>query len=309
MLLLLPVPILLAVSLCFSLGNNVSRKLYNKSAPAGRQSLWFFNAFMSMVCLVFIVLYSVDPSADHAFAKIVGFSWASAGMGAIFGSIVLIQTYTHMRALEIGPLSYTSVILSLATLISAVSGLFFGESIDILQYIGMGVMVLCILFSIDRTEKDSKKTSIKWLVIALISCVSDGFVGVTQKIHQNSPYKAQNVAFLISAFIFMAIASTVIWSVQRKKAEQIFKPDKKQTLFAGLCGAFLAVPHVANLFLAGALPSAVFFPIFSTGTLILTLIAATVIFKDKLSRLQWAGIVLGIISSLLVSGTVSAWVF
>ncbi len=308
MLLLLPVPILLAVSLCFGLGNNISRKLYNKTAPSGRQSLWFFNAFMSLVCLVFITLYSIDPTAEVPLAKIADFSWASAGMGAVFGILVLVQTYTHMWALEIGPLSYTSVILSLATLISAVSGLFFGESIDILQYFGMGVMVLCIVFSIDRSKKDDKKSSIKWLIIALVSCVTDGLVGVMQKIHQNSEYKEQNVAFLISAFVFMAIASAVIWLVQRRKAKEKFKPDGKQTLLAGLCGAFLAVPHVANLFLAGALPSAVFFPIFSTGTLILTLIAAMVFFKDKLTKLQWAGIVLGIISSLLVSGTVSAWV-
>ncbi len=308
MLLLLPVPILLAVSLCFSLGNNVSRKLYNKTAPAGRQSLWFFNAFMSLICLVFITLYSIDPTAEAPLSKITDFSLASAGMGVVFGLLVLVQTYTHMWALEIGPLSYTSVILSLATLISAVSGLFFGESIDILQYLGMGVMVLCILFSIDRSKKDDKKSSIKWLMIALTSCICDGLVGVMQKIHQNSEYKAQNVAFLISAFVFMAIASAVIWLAQRKKAEDKFIPDKKHILWSGLCGAFLAVPHVANLFLAGALPSAVFFPIFSTGTLILTLIAATVFFRDKLTKLQWAGIVLGMISSLLVSGTVSAWV-
>ncbi len=308
MLLLLPVPILLAVSLCFSLGNNVSRKFYNRTAPSGRQSLWFFNTFMSLCCLIFITLYSIDPSLDDPFAKIADFSWVSAGMGIVFGLLVLAQTYTHMQALEIGPFSYTSVILSLATLISALSGLFFGESIDILQYLGMGVMVLCIVFSIDRTKKDDKKSSIKWLIIALISCISDGLVGVMQKIHQNSEYKAQNVVFLISAFVFMAIASALIWLAQRKKAEDKFIPDKKQILWSGLCGAFLAAPHVANLFLAGALPSAVFFPIFSTGTLILTLIAATLIFKDKLSRLQWVGIVLGIISSLLVSGTVSAWV-
>ncbi|MGM9643073.1 MAG: EamA family transporter, partial [Eubacteriales bacterium] len=133
-------------------------------------------------------------------------------------------------------------------------------------------------------------------------------VGVMQKIHQNSPYKAQNVAFLIAAFAFMTAASTAIWLIRRKKAEVTFKPSLKQAAFAGVCGACLAVPHVANLFLAGALPSAVFFPIINTGSLILTLVAATLIFKDKLTRLQWAGIALGIISSLLVSGTVSAWV-
>jgi drug/metabolite transporter (DMT)-like permease len=56
------------------------------------------------------------------------------------------------------------------------------------------------------------------------------------------------------------------------------------------------------------MPSAVFFPIVNTGGLILTLLAATLLFKEKLTRLQWIGIVLGLISSLFVSGTVSAWI-
>lgn len=308
MLLLLPVPILLAVSLAFSLGNNIARKLYNMSVPAGGQSLWFFNTVMSFCCLIFITVYSIDPTAKNPFAGIMDFSWASAAMGVGFGVLVLAQIYTYMWALEIGPFSYTSVIVSLATLISALSGLFFGESIDIFQYIGIGVMVICIVFSVDRSKKDGKRSSLKWLAISLVSCVTNGLVGVMQKIHQNSPYKAQNVAFLISAFVFMMLASAAIWLIRRKKAEVEFKPNFKQAAFAGACGACLAVPHVANLFLAGSLPSAVFFPIINTGSLILTLVAATLIFKDKLTRLQWAGIALGIISSLLVSGTVSAWV-
>lgn len=308
MLLLLPIPILLAVSLAFSVATNVSKKLYNRAAPSNKQSIWFFNTMMSLACLIFIVIFSIDPTAADPFAKLIDFSWASVGLGVLFGALVLVQTYTYMWALDIGPFSYTSVIVSLSTLIAALSGLFYGESIDGFQIFGMGIMVLCVIFSTDRTKSD-KKSSLKWLVIALISCVTNGGVGAMQKVHQSSPYKAQNTVFLVAAFIFMTACACAMWLVERKKAgEGVFRPTKKQTFYACLSGAVLAVPHVANLFLAGAMPSAVFFPIINTGSLILTLVAATVLFREKLSKLQWVGIVLGLISSLFVSGTVTAWI-
>lgn len=308
MLLLIPVGILLVVSLIFNVAMSVTKKCFNRTAPAGRESNWFYNTCMSAACLVFIVIFSIDPTASEPFGAITDFSLFSAGLGILFGALVLAHSYTHMWALEIGPFSYTSVIVSLASLIAALSGVFFGESIDIFQYLGMGIMVFCIIFSTDKNN-GSRKTSLKWLLIALISCVANGFIGVMQKIHQNTEYKAQSTAFLISAFAFMTAVSALIWLYERKKAGDMrFDPDARQITFALVSGATFAVPHVANLYLAGAMPSAVFFPIVNTGGLILTLLAATFLFKEKLTRLQWIGIVLGLISSLFVSGTVSAWI-
>ena len=308
MLLLIPVGVLLVVSLLFNVATSVTKKFYNKTAPSGRESNWFYNTCMGIACFVFILIFSIDPTAANPLAQITDFSFASAGLGILFGILVLAQSYTYMWALEIGPFSYTSVIVSLASLIAAISGLFFGESIDIYQYIGMGIMAFCIIFSTDKNN-GGRKTSLKWLFAALMSCVTNGVLGVMQKIHQNTEYKSQSTAFLVSAFAFMTAVSALIWLYERKKAgENRFDPNAKQTGFALASGAVLAVPHVANLYLAGTLPSAVFFPIFNTGSLIITLIVATVFFREKLTRLQWLGIVLGIISSLFVSGTVSAWI-
>lgn len=308
MLLLLPTGLLLAVSFVFNVATVIIKKLYNKTAPTGRESNWLYNTCMSAACLIFILIFSIDPASASPFGAITDFSLASAGLGILFGILVLAQSYTYMWALEVGPFSYTSVIVSLASLIAALSGIFFGESIDAFQYIGMGIMVFCIIFSTDKNN-GGRRSSLKWLAIALISCLTNGFVGVMQKIHQSTEYRAQSAAFLLSAFAFMTVFSALIWLYERKKAgEERFDPSATQILFALGSGATFAVPHVANLHLAGAMPSAVFFPIVNTGGLILTLLAATLLFKERLTRLQWLGIVLGIISSLFVSGTVSAWI-
>jgi drug/metabolite transporter (DMT)-like permease len=291
---------LLVVSLVFNVATGVAQKLYNKTAPAGRESNWFYNTCMGVACLVFLLIFSIDPTAPEPLGAITDFSFTSAGFGIVFGVLVLAQSYTFMWALEVGPFSYTTVIVSLATLIAAVSGLFFGESIDLFQYFGMGVMVLCIVFSTDKNN-GSRKTSLKWLVIALVSCLTNGFVGIMQKIHQNTEYKAQSTAFLVSAFAFMTVVSALLWLYERKKSgESKFNPNAKQIAFALISGATFAVPHTANLYLAGAMPSAVFFPIINTGGLILTLLAATLLFKEKLTRVQIIGIVLGLVAIVII---------
>jgi multidrug transporter EmrE-like cation transporter len=64
-------------------------------------------------------------------------------------------------------------------------------------------------------------------------------------------------------------------------------------IFSGIC---VGANHKLNLALAGEIPSAVFFPIVNGGGLVLTTLAAVLLFKEKLSTKQWIGVVLGIAS-------------
>ena len=57
MLLLIPTGILLVVSLIFNVATGIAQKLYNKTAPAGRESNWFYNTCMGVACLVFLLIY------------------------------------------------------------------------------------------------------------------------------------------------------------------------------------------------------------------------------------------------------------
>lgn len=315
MLLHLEIYLILALSIITSLLHNVFKKVYNRCAPSHTQSLYAFNGILGLSCGIFVFILSIDPFAEEPFAAILDFSFTSAGLGILFGALVLLQMLTYMYALSLGPFSYTAVIVSLSTLIAALSGLFYGENIDAFQYVGMGIMVLCILLSRSKNSADTKKASVKWVVVSLISCVFNGGLGVMQKIHQSSPQiKDELPVFLLSCFAFTTVVSFAVYFVKRAKEKKLegqaridFVPSRKQVLAATLAGIALSVPHVANLYLAGQLPSAVFFPIINTGSLILTTIAARVIFKEKLSMTQWAGLILGIISGLFVSGTVSSW--
>ena len=66
---------------------------------------------------------------------------------------------------------------------------------------------------------------------------------------------------------------------------------------AGLC---VAANNKFNLYLTGVLPTAIFFPIYNVGILILTTISAIFIFKERLSLKQWIGVAIGIISVVCI---------
>ena len=61
-------------------------------------------------------------------------------------------------------------------------------------------------------------------------------------------------------------------------------------------GACVAVNNKFNLYLSGVMDSAIFFPIVNGGGLVLTTLAAVLLFKERLSVKQWIGVAFGIIS-------------
>lgn len=79
MLLLIPVGVLLVVSLLFNVATSVTKKFYNKTAPAGRESNWFYNTCMGIACLVFILIFSINPAVPDPFASITDLSLVSVG--------------------------------------------------------------------------------------------------------------------------------------------------------------------------------------------------------------------------------------
>jgi len=216
----------------------------------------------------------------------------------------------NLKALEIGPLSYTTVIISCSTLITALSGaMFFDESIAVVQYIGIGTMLVSLFLSVEK-KNDGKKASAKWLILCLLAFACSGGIGLMQKIHQSSQYKDELNAFLViafaSAFVFSALTLIVLYTANKKSQDNAKKPSVGKAykwliignmLLGGVC---VAVNNKLNLYLSGVMDSAVFFPIVNGGGVALVTLAAVVIFREKLTLKQWIGIAFGVVSIILL---------
>ena len=290
------ITITLILSLAAALGGSIAKKYYTDKEPARLSGGFVFNA-VGCLCAAVILLCWGGFGQSSVFTIV---------LGVAFGAVTALQGITNIAALQVGPMSYTSVFISFSTLISSLSGvMFFDESLGWAQIVGMVLMLASFVLAA-KSDVDEKKANVKWLFLCLIAFVATGGIGVMQKVHQSSEYRDELNAFLIIAFVSSAVLCA-FFAALMKRRESRFADEKEKRingkrqvwLLLGIMiasGACVAVNNKFNLYLSGVMDSAVFFPIVNGGGLVLTTLAAVLLFKEKLSAKQWIGVVLGIAS-------------
>lgn len=296
--------ILLAISLAACLGNCTLKKALTGTFIKDKATQHIYNGLTSVVAAI-ALLVAVGFSGFSAFTVI---------LGILFGLITALQHLAHLKALELGSFSYTSVIISLSALIPTLSGaVIWDEKIYPIQIVGIILMTGCFILSVDL-RADDKQFSFKWLFFCMMAFTGTGLIGLMQKWHQSSVHKEELNTFLIIAFTVSFLYSAVNYAIlickhakagtdsgrpqaaAGKKALLVYAPYLVM-IFNGIC---IALNNNLNLYLSGAMDSAIFFPIINGGALILTTLAGLIIFKEKLSPKQWFGILLGIIAVILL---------
>ena len=289
------IPLTLILSLAAALVGSIAKKYYTDKEPTGLSGGFVFNAVACLTAAVILLCWG-GFGASSVFTIV---------LGVAFGAVTALQGITNIAALQVGPMSYTSVIISFSTLISSLSGvMFFDESLGWAQIVGMVLMLASFVLAA-KSDVDEKKANLKWLFLCLIAFVATGGIGVMQKVHQSSEYRDELNAFLIIAFVSSAVLCA-FFAALMKRRESRFADEKEKKkmakqvwLLLGIMiasGACVAVNNKFNLYLSGVMDSAVFFPIVNGGGLVLTTLAAVLLFKEKLSTKQWIGVVLGIAS-------------
>ena len=130
-----------------------------------------------------------------------------------------------------------------------------------------------------------------------------------RKIHQNNAaHKAEMPALLLTCFFVSFALSGIRLITERgrmkKSGESLNKLTLAVLLFPAASGLCFAFPHTINLFLSGRLASVVFFPTINLCPMLLTMLYAVFGFKERLTAKQWAGIAVGILSTVFVSGII-----
>lgn len=295
---------LLVISIIVSVTSSLSKAFFSKKVSASPIDINVYNLIMAFFTGLAILIIN---------GGIGSFSLYSLLMGIVFGLICALQLVTNMKALEIGPFSYTTVIISLSAIIPTLSGvLFFGEPpIDVFQYIGIALMIVCILMSGGKKkDEEEKKISAKWLIMCFASAILNGGIGVFQKIHQASSHKEEIGVFLISAFVVsMAYSAFNLITMRNKpelRAQMKFKPSFFALALPIFGGLSYGACHVVNLYLSGIVDAVIFFPIVNLIPFALSTIVATVAFKERLPLRKWIGIAIGVLSTAFVTGIVSS---
>ena len=300
----IPVVLLFIISLAAALAGTMVKNHYVKSLSSGIAGYHLYNALTAIVCALTLFALSGGKLSISPFTVI---------LAVIFGLVTVVQQVSNAAALARGPLSYTSVIGSMSTVITAFSGLiFFGESISVTQIIGVVLMLFCLVLSVKKDTDNEKKAAARWLILCFITCFATSAIGILQKLHQSSAYRGELTAFLIIAFACSFVFSAANIAVIKLKAskndgaEKLVFHKKKSPLpilvaFFVVAGIGIALNNMINLYLSGTVPSAIFFPIVNGGLIFLTTIAAVIFFREKLRPRQWVGLAIGIAALAVIA--------
>ena len=297
--------VLLGISvLCEVFATGILRNAYCKKHVKNAADLYLFNAASSVVTLAGLALISALNGA------LCMPSLYTALFGILFGLVTAGCAVFHMMALKTGPLSYTKVIVSCSMVIPALSGaVLYGESVSVWQYVGMGLVMLSVVLAVDHGNKDAH-ASLRWLVYCLLAFVLCGSIGVMQKIHQTSEHKGEIGAFLLIAFSVSALFSFLMipYSLKKENCRLSLRENGASAaplwLYSLVCGAGIAFCNHYNMYLSGVIESVILFPVLNGGSMILTAAAGLIFYKERLTRAQTVGMILGVIAILLLCGIV-----
>ena len=271
--------LLLMMSILMEAAKTLMLTGFSKTSLVTDADIYKFNVFMYLGCLAVAGVSGVGSIS--LFSVVTAFLFALVTIGAQIFFLI---------ALRYGPLSFTSFLQGISLVIPVVAGvLFMGDGITLHQLLAFPVLfvALALVFNL------SKETlTWKWTLFALLSMLCMGGVGIVQTVHQASEHRGELSGFLSVSFVFAILLNLLLWKCSAKKDQKTFPVNGRALMLSLTSGIFMGVVNIVDLYLAGVMPKAVFFPIVNGGLTVMTLLGSVVFFREKLNAKQWMGILI-----------------
>ena len=284
--------ILLALTTICAAGKAIMCKQLGADDKESR-SLFAWNSGIYLVAAIVALLYQFPD-----FGALFRVSLYTFFLAVIFAMFLLFTQITEIKAMKLGSASMTIRIYSGGFLLPIAYGyLFANEIISPLRIVGIVIMIAAMVFII-RPRKNGS-VSPTWAVMSFLSMIGSGMIAVTQKHHQNTMYADELAVFVTLGLFFAAVFSFVIACVKKPtiKPSRLTGKDITFVLMSGVC---IGALNLLNLFLAGKIDAAVQFPVYNIGCMILTALFGAFVLKEKHTKSQYAGFVLGCLSIVLI---------
>lgn len=301
----LEISLLIIISVVTNATASIMRGEYTKRYPMSGKYLWSFQTIQNLFCFLAVAaIYALSG------VEIFKFSPFSIGLGLLFAIANILNIESTLKAQSCGSFAYTMTIVSLSTLLPTLSGAaFFGEKITWSQYIGILLMIVCILLFPSKSDGDNKSVNLKWVLFCTLAFFAAGLTGIIQKVHQsNEAHKSEMSVLLLTCFLvsfLFSLFKLLSEASSDKKAENNREAlPSKSFVIAGVSGLCFAFPNAINLFLSGKMVAAVFFPTVNLCPMLITMLYAVFVLREKLTAKQWSGIAVGILSTVFLSGAI-----
>jgi drug/metabolite transporter (DMT)-like permease len=202
-----------------------------------------------------------------------------------------------------GPVSLTTLIGNCSLLVSViVCFILWEEPISLVDIVGLVLLMLGL--TLTTYKKTSGKFKKGWAMISLLFLLLGAGVGIVFKaFSKRGGAKYTSNIMVVAAFV-MLISYTLICfftgSFPSKSIPQTKKEKRFFIIFALGSGLLSCVYNRLNIYLSGVLNGIIFFPLFNGGVVLLSTALGILIFKEKLSKKQLSGVLLGILGICII---------
>ncbi len=267
----------------FTVWQSASAKLYNRKSS----DAMFFNLFKATTSFLFFLVVG-------SFSGKLVLHAGTAFYGTLYGIMLCISMYSGFKALVLGPMAITSLIVSFSVIIPLIYGvLFCDEKLNGLKLVGLAFLVVSIICAnIGKSNPDEKKEKdFRWAFYVALTFLVNGFGSVIQKIHQTVYKEMYCIEFMLFAMLFGCVVFIAI-NLKRSKPKDIFMQKGKGC--AVMAGISNAVAGYGTIRLAGLENASVLFPAISAGTILCTLLCGLLLFGEKLKINHFIAVLGGI---------------
>ena len=188
--------------------------------------------------------------------------------------------------------------ISYSLMIPTLYGIVFLKESITLGFITGLVLLIISLFLVNKSN-EKMKFSFKWIICVFLSFAGNGMCTVIQKMQQKAFYGDYKNEFMIVALAIVTAVMLILSLInERKKLKVYAKAGWHLALISGLLNG------TVNLFvmvLSGRMAASIMFPLISAGGLVVTYIISSVFYKERFTKVQFTGFVLGLFAVVFLS--------
>jgi drug/metabolite transporter (DMT)-like permease len=289
----------ISVSLA-SLNTLVLRHFKNRTFTTPGDS-FFFNGGLSLMWTLIMLLWFFI-SGDRTV------SGTAMIYGTVFGCILCGFLFLKNESLASGPVSLTALIGNCAFIIATLFGVFYAQNpINVFQIIGMALIALALLLCINP-KKSGEKLSAKWFVCCFFFFLVGGFVGIFNIVFGRSPVKNEINGMMLTASVVSCVLFFLMGIAVNKAKKQPLPTIRKGALIYILISGISGCTYFRlNTALTPMIPSPIFFPVSNGGIVIISTFVGALLFKEKLNKIQFWGIIIGLIAIVVTGCGQAIW--
>ena len=267
---------------------NVTRKIYNSSARGG--AFTFSAASVLFALLIFLITSGGRLCFTGAILP-----YSLAFSAAYCAAIVF-----AFLAIKHGSLSLSSLIIQYSLILPTVFGfILWDEAIKPGGIVGI-ILLLISLAMINKEKKNEKKSiTPRWIIFVLLAFLGNGACSTVQKAQQLSPSAEYKNEFMILALLISLAVMTLMALITERN--ELSHNLKSGVLSYSICGIANGGVNLLVLLLSARMAASVMFPIISAGGIVAAYAVSTLVYKEKMSRIQTAGLLVGMLSIIALN--------